>query len=186
MPGKRNGGFRGRSERIEAKKNMMRAIAVLMLATLLGGCGYHLRGSTGGDWHLGKIYLQGGSAIGVEVRRLLTLLGVPMVASAAAADSVLKITRDSQERQVLSVDPDTGKVREFELIVETGIEVSANGAVLLEDDSLSLQRDYVFDETAALGSYEEEGALYAQLRKDLAAAIVRRLQPLKLPVAASQ
>lgn len=165
---------------------MMRAIAVLMLAALLFGCGYHLRGSAGGDWNLGKVYLQGGNAIGAEVRRLLALSGVPMAASPAEAESVLTITRDSQERQVLSVDPDTGKVREFELIVDTGIQVSAGGKVLLEDNSISLQRDYTFDETAALGKYEEEGSLYAEMRKDLAAAIVRRLQPLRLPTAPTQ
>jgi LPS-assembly lipoprotein len=161
---------------------MMRALAVLMLAFLLGGCGYHLRGSAGVDWHLGKVYLEGRGAVASEVRRLLTLNGVPMVSARDAAESILTITRDSQEREVLSVDPDTGKVREFELTINTGFRVtSAGGEVLLEDDSLGLERDFTFDETAALGKYEEEAALYGEIRKDVAAAIVRRLQPLRLP-----
>jgi LPS-assembly lipoprotein len=88
---------------------------------------------------------------------------------------------------VLSVDPDTGKVREYELIVETSVlVVSAGGKVLLEDDDISLQRDYTFDETAALGKYEQEGTLYREIRKDLAAAIVRRLQALHPGTAAAE
>lgn len=159
----------------------------MLLATVLGGCGFHLRGSTGDDWHLGKVYLQGPGAVASEVQRLLLLNRVPLAATADAADTILTITRDSQDRQVLSVDPDTGKVREFELTVNTGFRVTAaSGEVLLEDDAIALDRDYTFDETAALGKYEEESALYGEIRKDVAAAIIRRLQPLRLPATPSK
>ncbi len=152
-------------------------LGVLLVAIGLCGCGYHLRGSTGGDWQLGRVYMKGGSATGAEVRRLLSLIGVEFVSQAAQADTIVSITRDAQERQVLSVDPHTGKVREYELIVDTSIlAVSADGRVLLEDDDITLQRDYTFDETAALGKYEQEATLYREMRRDLAAAIVRRLQ----------
>ncbi|MCC6716201.1 MAG: hypothetical protein IT496_13270 [Gammaproteobacteria bacterium] len=157
--------------------NLKVFLAVLIAAIGLSGCGYHLRGSTGGDWQLGRVYMKGGGATGAEVRRLLSLIGVEFVSQAGQADTIITITRDTQERQVLSVDPKTGKVREYELIVDTSIlAVSADGRVLLEDDDIALQRDYTFDETAALGKYEQEATLYREMRRDLAAAIVRRLQ----------
>lgn len=155
---------------------------VLMAALVifgLNGCGYHMRGSTGRDWQLGRVYMKGGSATGAEVRRLLSLIGAEFVSQAGQADTIIAFTRDAQERQVLSVDPDTGKVREYELIVDTSVLVtSADGRVLLEDNDITLQRDYTFDETAALGKYEQESTLYREMRRDLAAAIVRRLQAL--------
>jgi LPS-assembly lipoprotein len=167
--------------------NLRAVLAVLIVAIGLTGCGYQLRGSTGGTWNLGRVYMKGGSATGAEVQRLLVLNGVEFVSRAGDADTILTITRDTQERQVLSVDPDTGKVREYELIVETSVlVVNAGGKVLLEDDDISLQRDYTFDETAALGKYEQEGTLYREIRKDLAAAIVRRLQALHPATAAAE
>jgi outer membrane lipopolysaccharide assembly protein LptE/RlpB len=115
----------------------------------------------------------------------LSLSGVSLVGSPPDADAILTFTREEQQRRVLSVDPDTGKVREYELVVDTGVTVTTPaGMVLMEDDSIALQREYVFDETAALGAYEQEATLFIEMRKDLAAAIVRRLQALRLPVQA--
>ncbi|MFO1435850.1 MAG: LPS assembly lipoprotein LptE [Gammaproteobacteria bacterium] len=165
---------------------MKRLLIAVMIAFGLSGCGYHLRGSTGGNWNLGRFSIQSPTATASEVTRLLQLNGVELV-SPEKADAILTFTKDNQERQVLSVDPDTGKVREFELTVDVGIQVkSSDGKILLEDDSIALQRDFTFDETAALGKYEEEGALYQEIRKDLAAAIVRRLQAMHLTEAASK
>lgn len=171
---------------IGGRKMRLKAfLIVIAVAIGLSACGYHLRGSTGGDWQLGRVYMKGGSATSAEVRRLLALIGVEFVSQAGQADTIVTFTRDAQDRQVLSVDPDTGKVREYELIVDTSILVtSADGRVLLEDDDITLQRDYTFDETAALGKYEQEATLYREMRRDLAAAIVRRLQATH-PVATS-
>jgi LPS-assembly lipoprotein len=162
----------------------------LLMAALIGfglaGCGYHLRGTGGGNWDLGRLSVQSATATSTEVIRLLQLNNVELV-SPDKADAILTFTKDNQERQVLSVNPSTGKAREFELTIDAGIQVSTpTGKILLEDDNLALQRNYTFDETAALGKYEEEGTLYQDMHKDLAAAIVRRLQALRLTEGAAK
>jgi len=166
----------------------MTRIIALIMAVLLGmsGCGYHLRGSTPGVWNLGRLYVQNATPLGNEVQRLLSLSGVAFADSAARADAILSFGREAQERRVLSVDPDTGKVREYELVIDALIRVTRpDGTVILEDEPVTLQRDYTFDETAALGKFEEEGALYNELRKDMAGVIVRRLQALSAHTSAA-
>ncbi|MGQ0657412.1 MAG: LPS-assembly lipoprotein LptE [Chromatiales bacterium] len=161
---------------------MTRRIALLpALLLVLNGCGYHLRGSTGESWNLGRVYIQheGTGGLSYEVQRLLVLGDVTFARSAAQADTIVSFVREDQERRVLSVDPRTGKVREYELIMEAVLRVTQpTGKVLIDDDSVVLQRDYVFDETVALAEYAEETTLFRELREDMAAAVLRRLQAL--------
>lgn len=156
----------------------------VMLLASLAGCGYHLRGSTGDIWNLGRLYIRNLTPVALQVQRQLTLANVPITGNAADADTILTFTHESPERQVISVDPDTGKVREYELTVDTGIKVTrADGTVLMQDDSIALQRDYTFDEATVIGTDQQETTLYAEIREDLASAIVRRLQALHPPAA---
>ncbi len=159
---------------------MMARPALIVAAFLvLHGCGgYHLRGSTGGTWSLGRVYIDhgGSSALSYAVQRLLGLGEVAFVSTPATADTIVKFVSQNEESRVLSVDPKTGKVREFELIVEAVLRVTrADGTVLIDDDALVLQRDYVFDETLALAEYAEETTLLEEMREDMAAAVLRRL-----------
>lgn len=152
-----------------------------LLTLLLAACGYQLRGATVVDWRLGAVYLQeqqSGDLAG-EVRRQLTQSGVTLAGDARAADTAVTVSGETYDRRVLSVDPDTGKVREYELEIAAFLTVArADGTLLLEREQIALQRDYVFEEGTALGSFAEEETLRADLREDAAHAIFRRLKAL--------
>jgi LPS-assembly lipoprotein len=151
------------------------------LALQLGACGYHLRGAAPLTWHLGSIYLQDVQAgrLGAEVRRQMSVSGVQFAASPQQADIIVTVGNEAYDRRVLSVDPDTGKVREYEIDIFAALSaVKGDGTVLLDKDEVHLQRDYVFEEGTALGKFAEEETLQADLREDAAQTILRRLQAL--------
>jgi LPS-assembly lipoprotein len=93
----------------------------------------------------------------------------------------VRLGNERFDRRVLSVDPRTGKVREFELGYAVDLNVThRDGRSLIGPDTVTLLRDYVFDETAAISEFEEENLLREEMRKDAAEAILRRLQSVKL------
>lgn len=158
-------------------------MVVVMLA--LAGCGYQLRGARNLDVGLERVYLEQGRSRGpdqleYELRRALTYAGVGLTRDRDSADAVVTVHRENYDRRVLSVDPETGKVREFEMAYETRFSVHRpDGTVLVEDQRITLERDYIFDETAVLGTFQQESALERDLREDAAQAILRRMSTLE-------
>ena len=77
---------------------------------------------------------------------------------------------------MLTFDSD-GKAREYELILKVTFEVRGpNNSYFLKDQSISLNRDFVFEKGDLLGANEEEQQLFSEMRNDVAKLIVYRLQ----------
>lgn len=163
----------------------MRALRLAALAGLLltlglsAGCGFHLRGSR--DLPVASVQVVdagGAPALAAEVRRHLQFRGVRV--TDASPGAVVRLSGEGIEQHVLSVDANTGKVREFELDYSVTVALAdAAGQAVGEPERLSVTRDYTFDETAVLGKFEERHLLEQQLREDVAEAVVRRLYALR-------
>ncbi len=157
-------------------------IFITAVAGLLGGCGFHLRGSDPMDIDIGKVLLRSqraGSALNL-VRNQLTINQVPIVNSPKEADVVLTLKDERFDRRVLSVDPRTGKVREYELAYRVNFDVALpDGTALQTNQTIDLLRDYVFDESSALGKFEEENVLRQEMADNAAEAILRRVQAIR-------
>lgn len=156
--------------------------AAALVCLLAAGCGYHLRGSQDVDMgvHRVQIVSQRAQQLADELQRTLVLRGVRISPSRDKADAVITVSDETYERRVLSVDADTGKVREFEMDFKARVAAhTPDGAVLLDEHWLALQRDFTFDENAVLGKFQEENALRREMREDAAETIVRRLAALK-------
>ena len=146
------------------------------------GCGFYMRGSRALDLEFNNVYVasQGADSLIAELRKQLGYGGVTVVRTPSTAEAVINISNESVDRRVLSVDPRSGKVREFEIGYEVEIEVTGkNGKTLLEHETITFMRDYTFDESAVLGKYEEERILREELRRDAAGTVVRRLQAIQ-------
>jgi LPS-assembly lipoprotein len=166
--------------------NMSRLGSILLICVLLlpalGACGYSLRGTRQLDLGLDQVLVvsNGADRLAAELRRQLGYSGVAVAGSVASADAVVTLTREKYDRRVLSVDPDTGKVREFEISFHTSYSVqTADGTVLVDNQPLNLERDLTFDETAVLGKFQEETALFEDLREDAAQTILRRVASIR-------
>jgi LPS-assembly lipoprotein len=154
-----------------------RMLVAALLALLLAGCGFHLRGSVPLEWHLGKVYIAPGPAVASILANQLQLNGVTVVGNPAQADAIITITHENYDRRVLSVNPRTGKVTEYEISIHVGVQATRpDGILLFSDDSIQLQRDQTFEESAALSKFQAQTIIERDLRTDAADVVMRRLQ----------
>ena len=159
------------------------SVQLLLITGLLfiSSCGFHLRGAAG--YNLSLVYIQSESAdrVANEVKRRLTEGGVQVVPTTSAAQAVVYLRHETIDRRVLTVSSVSGKQEEFELNYRVELEVrKPDDTVLLEKQTLSLLRDYLFDETAVLAMGAEEEVLREDMFRDIVAQIMRRLQVLQL------
>jgi LPS-assembly lipoprotein len=154
-----------------------RGWVMLALAVLASGCGYQLRGTGGVALDAGSVYVQGRGSVANEVKRQLELSGTATAATATDAEYVVRLSNERYDRNVLSVSPRTGKVEEYEVVLRADYSIArAGGVPLVENEQASAQRDYVFDETAVLGKFEEERQIRDDLAQQVAYQILLRLQ----------
>jgi LPS-assembly lipoprotein len=152
---------------------------LVLSVTSLAGCGFHMRGSQGVEMGFDTVYLQsdGADSLVPELRRQLRYSAVKLTNAKSAAQVVLNISDEQIDRRVLSVDPVTGKVREYELGYEVYVTVTdITGKELMTTQPVGFVRDYIFDETAVLSTYEQDTIIRTELIRDAANAVVMRLQ----------
>ncbi|MGH8508413.1 MAG: LPS assembly lipoprotein LptE [Gammaproteobacteria bacterium] len=158
------------------------SVAVLAILLCGYGCGFHLRGSSPVALRFSGVFVEsaGASQVAGQLQRQMQYNGVALMGKAALAEAVVTLRDERFERRVLSVDPRTGKVREYELAYRVDLMVAdAKGHSLLAAQSIDLIRDFTFDETAALGKSDEEQLLRQEMVQDAAATVLRRLETIK-------
>lgn len=164
-------------------------IAVLAL-TAVSACGFNLRGggaTQSGSQVVGRLHLDGDSAVSVlrPLRNALTAQQVQFAAFREDADTLVIIDNEVLSRRVASVDA-SGRVSEFELLhsidLRTVRTVDGVKAVRREaEDSgqrpltVSVIRDYTYDETEVLAKDDEERILRAEMSDELVRHLVLRI-----------
>ena len=155
---------------------VFRTLVLLLMVMIAGGCGYQLRGAVSLPPELDGIHVAGPRDIGAALTLVLDGGGIQVQSSRDSASAVLRLRDELFDRRVLSVDASTGKEREFELAYRVAFElIGADGEELLPMQTVSLVRDYVFDANAVLGKSREQDVLHAEMRRDAATQIVRRI-----------
>ena len=161
------------------KRTVLNGFISLLLLSLVG-CGFQLRGTAQLPDSIKTMRIDGISnnrSIGLKLKRALIGNGIVIADSNDAA--VLKVVKYDFERRVLSVGSNA-KVSEYELFSELEfIVLDAQGDVLSEQQSVSAQRDYQFDEDEVLGRESEEQLLREQLDQQLIQSVLRRLSAIK-------
>ncbi len=158
-------------------------IGIMAIALALAGCGFYLRGSRPMELQLAKVFVQSQAAdqVAAEVKRQLGYSDVRLTKEAGAADAVVTLSNERFDSRVLSVDPRTGKVRELQLGYAVDLIVTQrDGRPLIRPETISLLRDLVYDETAAISTFEQENLLHKEMNKDAAETVLLRLQTVKL------
>lgn len=162
----------------------MRSLALVLALALLAGCGFQLRGEREAlSLQVRSMYLETGGAplVATELREQLAMNEVKLVQDRAAAELLVSLSGERFATRVLSVDPETGKVREYELDYQARLSVRrADGRTLIDDQGIELQRDFTFDETAVLGKFGEESEIRLQMLREAADNVLRRLEALEL------
>lgn len=147
------------------------------------GCGFYLRGTRSMEIQLAQVFVQSQAAdqLAAEVKQQLDYSGVTLAKGPRAADAVVMLSNERFDQRILSVDPQTGKVRELQLGYAVDLSVMGrNGGQLIAPETVSLVRDLIYDETAAIGTFEQVNLLHNEMKKDAAETVLLRLQTVKL------
>lgn len=151
-------------------------VAGLLLATL-AGCGFQLRGDYSLPASISPVYVEAARAdIKADLGRLLQSSEVQVTKDRKQAAGILRLRSYRSDRRVLALDSN-GKVAEFGLIEELRFDmVDAQGETLIPEQKIRAMQSYINSGEQVLGKQQEEGSLRRDMRRDLAAQMMRRLQ----------
>lgn len=147
----------------------------------LQGCGWRLRGSLDAKLDLPPLYLEvnGSQQLQRELTHALKVSGVQLAVGREAADLILNVTREGEERRVSSVDR-SGKISEYELLYTLEFKVNAkDDTERLPLQAITQQRSYSFSEQDVLAKGDEQTRLFGVMRTQAVRSLVRRLQGLQ-------
>lgn len=153
----------------------------LLLAGLLGGCGFKLRGNQSFAFTSIAINPSPGGAVAQELRRSFggTVQVMAGDQPTAPAQVRLDVIDELRERVVVGISA-SGQVRELQLRMRVKFRLTtANGNELIAYDDILQQRDISYSESAALAKETEEALLYSDMQTDIVQQILRRLATIK-------
>jgi LPS-assembly lipoprotein len=166
-----------------SNKTLVRALAALLMAGVLAGCGFQLRVSDG-QYNLPfqSIWLSFNEAspLGTELKRNLRAGDtVRIETDASKAQALFDVISETRGKAILSLNS-LGRVREYSLSYTLVFQVrDANNRQLLAPTEITLRRNIAFDESQVLAKESEEALLYRDMQSDLVQQILRRLAAIK-------
>jgi LPS-assembly lipoprotein len=152
----------------------MRALRVMIVAALLAGCGFHLRGQA--QLPFGTIYIPGNSPLVVELKRNVAAASkTRLVDNPKDAEAILGFTLDVRDKVILSFNT-AGRVQEYQLRYRVGFRVTdPKGQVFVPTSEVNLARDISYSDALVLSKETEEALLYRDMQSDMVQQILRRL-----------
>ena len=147
------------------------------LASLLVGCGFHLQGADTLPEVMSNIYIEAPDRYSGFYRGIQSSLrtsGATLLKVRSDAGAVFIIHQDETGQRVLSVSP-RNVPEEYEVFYTVRYSVRARGDVLIEPQTVSLSRDYTYDETKVLAKAEEEEVIRQALASDIVRMVRRRI-----------
>ena len=148
--------------------------AVLLFS--ISACGFTLRGASLLPQSMSRVHLRAADMNSALVEKLeaeLRVSGVELLADELTATAVLTILSDKADERVLSVSA-RGEPQEYELYHTVVFSMTTAEGTVLEPVTMTLTRDYFFDEEDILGKSEDAEFLQDALAEDVARAVVRR------------
>ena len=161
----------------------MKALTPLLVALLLAGCGFQLRGTA--DVPFETVFVPGATGgIALDLKRNIQAgTRAKVVDDPKAAEAILQFTEETRNKEILSLSG-TGRVREFQLRYRVGFRLhDGKGADYVPQSALELTRDISFNDSEVLAKEAEEALLWRDMQTDMVQQIIRRLAAAKPPVA---
>ena len=165
--------------RLVQTDGMTRALIATCLALLLSGCGFQLRDTLAVPADLGPLRVVAPSPYSPLAESLSLALGRAgaTAAPAGATDvATLELVSERWADLPLSIDA-LGRAQEYSLRYAVVFSLHrADDTALVPQQVVELARDYVAPPTDALGRSSERELLARELRREMSAAILRRIE----------
>jgi LPS-assembly lipoprotein len=154
---------------------------LLVAAALPAGCGFRLAGSDPLPGLMARTYLSlrdPYTDFSREFEHQLKIGGATLQPLREGATAYIEVTRDQVEQRTLSVAA-ANIPTEYELTYTVTFAVRTAEKEVLAPQTLSLSKDYSFDEHFQLAKEHEADILKQQMAHDLVAIAMHRLTSLK-------
>ncbi|WP_299342758.1 LPS assembly lipoprotein LptE [uncultured Pseudoxanthomonas sp.] len=161
--------------------------ALILALTLLAGCGFHLRNKIALPADLGPVRVEASStsysALVTSLSRGLQAAGATLASSigderddtASGQVATLRVVSERWGDLPIAVDQ-FGRAQEFSLRYAVVFSFKkADGTDLVPQQVVELSRDYVSPPQDATGTSTEREVLADELRREMAASILRRI-----------
>jgi LPS-assembly lipoprotein len=157
------------------------ALAALASILALGGCGFRLAGSERLPAVLAKPYLSVKDPytdFAREFERQLRSSGALLQPGRQDATATIEVTKDLVEQRTLSVSA-RNIPTDYELRYTVTFDVKGADSQILAPQTITLSRDYSFEENELLAKEHEADILRAQMARDLVTMTMRVLSRVK-------
>ena len=164
-----------------------RLLAFVLAAGLLSGCGFHLRNALNLPADLGPVRVLAAdpySPLGDMLAEGLQRAGA-QAAPAEATDGVATLQVLSEQWADTPISNDqSGRAQEYALRYAVVFSLRrADGSTAVPQQAVELARDYLAPAVDSIGKASERELLVRELRRDMAAAILRRVDAASKPSA---
>jgi len=169
------------------RRQALKLLTLPAIAAAVGACGFNLRGTKRqtGRQLVGQVYIEGEASIIGPLRKALTAQQVEFAAFRKDADTIVFVGNEELSRRVASVSS-AGRVSEYELLHSVDLltlrsrdDIKAGELPIEERDrspqTVSVIRDYTYDETDVLAKDDEESILRSEMNKELVRHLVLRI-----------
>ena len=158
---------------------MIRPLAVTLLALALSACGFHLRNALSLPADLGPVKVVSPdpySPLAESLEDSLERTGVVAAKPEMGANvATLQLLSERWADTPIAID-EVGRAQEFSLryaVIFTLLD--ASGRQLVPQQAIELSRDYIAPPADSIGKTSERELLVREVRRDMAAAILRRI-----------
>ena len=166
---------------------MIRRLFPVVLVLALSACGFQLRNALTLPPDLGPVRVVSVdrySELAESLARSLELAGATAATSDMANAAVLDVLAERWGDTPISVDA-LGRSQEFSLRYAVIFELrKGDGSVLVPRETIELSRDYVSNPVNAIGTEGEREILQRELRREMASAVLRRIDAVTRDVTA--
>jgi len=155
-------------------------LLALSAALLPAACGFHLQGHTPLPAAVKTPYVEAQDRQSIftqSLRHALLSNGAQLADAKDQSSAVVRIVKENYKKRVLSVSA-TNQPNEYEITYTITFAVTAGDKDLLPPEDISAIRTYSFDERLLLAKGHEEDLLRADMARDLADRVMRRLASL--------
>lgn len=158
---------------------MIRAATAVLLALVLAGCGFQLRSALTLPPDLGPIQVEGRgrySPLADALSLALQRAGATVVEGRGEEQVArLRVLSERWGSTPISIDAQ-GRAQEYVLRYAVVFElVHADGEELVPQQAVELARDYIRSPTNLTGADSERELLTREMRRDMVASIIRRI-----------
>jgi LPS-assembly lipoprotein len=165
------------------RRHLMQSLAAAGVLLVTAGCGFRLRGTPNFAFKSIYVNIPDSSAVGNDLKRALATNSALQVITdpqkMLQAEVILDALADQREKTVIG-SSSAGQVREFQLRLRFSFKLrTPQDKELIEQVEILQQRDFSYNESAALAKEAEEALLYRDMQGDLVQQIMRRLAAIR-------